>query len=247
MSAALYAVRVRHVRADRIRTMFDHDFYLWLVDLDRMPRPSRWLRPFARFDARDHGAGDAVAGDQGAAIRAELEEWLAAREVPAPSGRITMLASARVLGYVFNPLSVFWCHDAEGSVTHVVAEVHNTYRERHRYLLYPDARGQATAAKTFYVSPFLAMGGHYRMRLPEPDETLRLSVVLEQHGDRPLVATMHGRRLPGENRALLRMLLRHPLAPLHVSAAIRRRGIALWLRGVPRTPRDVNTSTPRRR
>ena len=80
-----------------------------------------------------------------------------------------MLANARVLGYVFNPLTVYWCHRPDGELECVVAEVHNTYRERHCYLLRPDAAGRAETAKEFYVSPFLTVAGDYRMALPVPD------------------------------------------------------------------------------
>ena len=79
-----------------------------------------------------------------------------------------MLAHARVLGYVFNPLTVFWCHRADGALACVVAEVHNTYRQRHAYLLRTDDRGRAQVPKRFYVSPFYPVDGGYRMCLPEP-------------------------------------------------------------------------------
>lgn len=233
MSAALYAVRTTHVRSERVRNVFEHDFYLWFVDLDALPRLPRWLAPLARFDARDHGSGAGGTGDQGRAIRAELEQWLAAQGEPVPRGPVFMLASARVLGYVFNPLTVYWCHRGDGELVCVVAEVHNTYGGRHRYLLHPDEQGEAHAEKAFYVSPFLEMGGRYRMQLPKPGQRLRLSVALEQHGNRSLLATLRGTRSPADARTLLRLALRYPLAPLRAAAAIRGHGIALWLRGLP--------------
>ena len=79
-----------------------------------------------------------------------------------------MLAHARVLGYVFNPLTVYWCHRPDGTLACVVAEVHNTYRQRHAYLLPADDRGRAEVPKQFYVSPFYPVDGRYRMSLPEP-------------------------------------------------------------------------------
>ncbi len=84
-----------------------------------------------------------------------------------------MLASARVFGHVFNPLSLFWCHDAAGELRCVVAEVHNTYGERHCYLLETDDAGRASVPKAFYVSPFNDVDGQYRMKLPEPGDTAR--------------------------------------------------------------------------
>ncbi|MDJ0429145.1 DUF1365 family protein, partial [Rhodococcus fascians] len=69
-------------------------------------------------------------------------------------GTVTALLNARVLGYVFNPLSVYWCHDVDGSLRCVIAEVHNTYGQRHSYLIRPDGSDRAEVDKQFYVSPF---------------------------------------------------------------------------------------------
>ena len=91
------------------------------------PSPPRWLRPFARFDAGDHLAG--TADDT---LRRRVESFLTEQGVPLPGGRITALMQARVLGYVFNPLSLFWCHDADGVLRAVIAEVHNTYGQQPR-------------------------------------------------------------------------------------------------------------------
>ncbi len=83
-----------------------------------------------------------------------------------------MLASPRVLGHVFNPLSLFYCHDADGTLTHVVAEVRNTYGGRRCYLLETADNSKATVDKTFYVSPFHGVDGHYEISVPEPGREL---------------------------------------------------------------------------
>lgn len=149
-----------------------------------------------------------------------------------------MLAAARVLGYVFNPLSVYWCHNGEGELVCVVAEVHNTYHGRHCYLLRTDDSGRAEVEKDFYVSPFEpATGGGYRMSLPEPGDRLALSITLDRPGSAPFVAAVRGRRRPATAIGLLRLAIRHPLAPLVVTVRIRWQGIRLWLRGLPVVPR----------
>ena len=84
---------------------------------------------------------------RGRSIRRNLDRWLAAHGVDLHGGRVVMLAQARVLGYVFNPLTVYWCHGPDGALACVVAEVHNTYGERHCYLLRPDAAGRARTAQ----------------------------------------------------------------------------------------------------
>lgn len=228
---ALYEATVRHVRRARIRRAFDHRVYLWLVDLDALPDFPWWLQPFARFDARDH------LGDPDRSIRQNLDAWLAALGVDLRGGRVLMLANARVLGYVFNPLTVYWCHYPDGGLACVVAEVHNTYGERHCYLLDVDDRGRAQADKVFYVSPFLAMGGQYEMRLPVPGARLSIIVALREHGHTPLVARVDGVRRPATHIGLVRLLVRFPLLPQRVSLLIRRHGITLWLRRIPITAR----------
>ncbi|WP_260613498.1 DUF1365 domain-containing protein [Streptomyces sp. WAC07061] len=166
---ALYATEVRHARSRPVRYALAHRTYMWLVDVDDLPVLPRVLRPFARFDARDHFSGRAPT------LRAGLDAHLAAHGVHGADGRVIMLAHARVLGHVFNPLTLYWCHDRSGGLVCVVAEVHNTYGGRHCYLLRPDERGRAEAAKDFHVSPFFGVEGSYRMRLPLPGDRLDLT------------------------------------------------------------------------
>ncbi|CAM5569579.1 DUF1365 domain-containing protein [Streptomyces spiroverticillatus] len=230
---ALYLCTVAHARTAPLRHTVRHRTYLWYVDVDATPELPRAMRPLARFDARDHFGGTAPT------VRAGLEAFLAARGIDLEGGRVTMLAHARVLGYVFNPLTLYWCHGPDGTLRCVVAEVHNTYGERHCYLLQtgPDD-GQLTGVdKEFYVSPFFPVDGRYRMRLPEPGERLQVSVQLERDGGRPFTATVTGVRRAATPRALLRTAVRHPLSTLAVSAAIRVHGIRLFLRGLPVRPR----------
>ncbi|RJQ78773.1 DUF1365 domain-containing protein [Pseudonocardiaceae bacterium YIM PH 21723] len=224
---ALYEAEVSHVRHERIERAFKHRVYQWLVDLDELPRLPWWLRPFARFEGRDH------LGSPDRSIRQNLDNWLSTQDIDLQGGRVLMLANARTLGYVFNPLSVYWCHDPAGELVCVVAEVHNTYGERHCYLLRPDESGRSEVDKEFYVSPFLEMGGRYLMRFRRPDERLAISIALRQGETTPFVATMTGSRQPATPRGLVRMLLRHPLITYRVSALIRRHGITLWLRRIP--------------
>ncbi|WP_430625594.1 DUF1365 domain-containing protein [Streptomyces sp. NBC_01264] len=242
----LYLADIRHVRSGGSRYRLRHRTYLWLVDLDRLPRLPRPLRPLARFEARDHFGGGAPS------IRAGLDAFLAARGSGLPPGsRVLMLAHARVLGHVFNPLTVYWCHGPDGSLRQVVAEVHNTYGERHCYLLPPETArddrgalgdlGVSPVPKEFYVSPFLSVEGAYRMQLPEPGEHLTLTVRLAGGTDGArLTATVRGERRPAGARGLLRAALRRPWSTAAVSAGIRFHGVRLWLRGLPVRPRPVH-------
>ncbi|WP_335980704.1 DUF1365 domain-containing protein [Streptomyces sp. CA2R106] len=232
---ALYPCTVAHVRTGPRRYALRHRTYLWLVDPDHMPRLPLPLRPLARFDPRDHFTGEQPS------IRAGLDGFLATHGVSLDGGHVLMLTHARVFGYVFNPLTLYWCHGPAGDLRCVVAEVHNTYGGRHCYLLTPDATGKADTPKEFHVSPFFPVDGHYRMRLPAPGERLDLAVHLVREGGRALTATVRGERREATARGLLRQALRHPWSTLAVSAAIRAHGIRLYLRGLPLQPRPAST------
>ncbi|SDP49410.1 hypothetical protein SAMN04487905_104357 [Actinopolyspora xinjiangensis] len=230
-TAALYDVTVGHTRHTEPSSGFRHRLYTWLVDLDELPVLPRPLRPFARFEARDH------LGSPRRSIRANLDSWLSGRGVDLGGGRVLMLAHARVLGYVFNPVTFYWCHRPDGVLECVVAEVHNTYGERHCYLLRPDELGRATTTKRFHVSPFLPLRGSYEMRLDCPGERVDVWIRLRDEAGEPLLtAEMRGHRVPAKPRRLLRMLLRRPLVPQRVAALIRAHGVSLWLRGASPSP-----------
>jgi uncharacterized protein len=235
--AALYECRVTHTRLTPLRHQFTYRTYQWLVDLDHLPRLGPGLRPLAGFRGRDH------LGDPGQPIRANLDQFLTTQGIDLAGGRVMMLAQARVLGYVFNPLTVYWCHQADGPLACVVAEVHNTYRQRHAYLLRTDDHGRAQTPKQFYVSPFYPVDGGYRMSLPEPGppgSPLALSVTLTRPGGPSFVATVHGTSRPATTRALLSAAVRHPWSTVAVSARIRWQGIRIYLRGLPIQPRPAH-------
>jgi DUF1365 family protein len=228
---ALYDTTITHLRTTPVRHRFSYRSYCWLVDLDDLPRLPRLLGPLARFEARDH------VGDPGATLRANLDTLLAGHGIDLAGGRILMLANARVLGYSFNPISVFWCHARDETLRCLVVEVHNTYGGRHAYLVETDARGRAAVAKQLYVSPFNPVDGEYRLSLPEPHERLRLVVTLHRPGAAPFVASVRGLRRPVTAAAVLRAGIRVPAAPLLGMARIRLQGLRLWRRGLPVQPR----------
>jgi DUF1365 family protein len=233
---ALYEVDIDHTRAQPVRHDVHHRSYLWFVDLDELPDHG----PLARFEARDH------LGDSRRTLRENVDAYLAEHGVDLDGGRITMLANARSLGYVFNPLSLYWCHDRQGSTVCVIAEVHNTYRQRHCYLLRPDEAGRAETVKEFYVSPFYPVDGHYRMSVPEPSDRLAITITLHRPGARPFASSVRGMRRSASRRAVLATALRHPFETWLVRAAITAHGLRLWRQGLPVQPRPAHPSPPRR-
>jgi DUF1365 family protein len=233
VTPAGYDVRISHRRRDPLEYGFTQRSTTWLIDLDRVPSLPRGLGWLCRFSSRDH------LGEPDQTLRRNLDDFLAGHSVPAPA-RILMLANPRVLGYVFNPLTVFYCYRADGSLTHTVAEVRNTYGGRHTYLLQTDDLGRAEVDKRFYVSPFYPVDGNYTMRLPEPGEQLSVTVTLHRPDERPFSAVMTGRRRSGNGS--LWSALRTPLATRAVMFGIKRHGITLYLKGLRPFPRDVQPS-----
>jgi DUF1365 family protein len=230
----MFRTRIAHGRTERVGHGFAYRHPTWLVDLDALPELPRPLRSLARFDARDHF------GDPTATVRANVDAYLATEDIVLDGGRVLMLANARAFGYVFNPLSVFWCYDRSDALVCVVAEVHNTYGERHCYLLRPDRSGHAGAAKEFYVSPFFAVDGRYEMAFTDPCATddLRVEITLSR-GDAPVFRAVLAGRADPARPSFLAGTLRHPFAGHRVMALIKLQGIRLWLKRVPVVPRPT--------
>jgi len=142
---------------------------------------------------------------------------------------------------VFDPLSVFWCFASDGILVCVVAEVHNTYGERHAYLLRPDRAGAAVTDKAFYVSPFFDVSGSYGLRFTLRPDLVSATVTLRRQGTVAFTATFRGRPEPATRQALARLLIRQPFMTQRVSALIRVHGIWLWLHRLPTRSRPDHT------
>jgi DUF1365 family protein len=229
--ATIYRSVVRHRRSTSTNRSFHYSGYYWLVDVDALPALPALLRPFARFEAADH------LGDPTLSVSDNVRQLLRDNDIVAD--RIMLLTSPRVAGYVFNPLSVYYC-TLDGEQVAAVAEVHNTYGGRHVYLLRPDAAGRDQVEKCFYVSPFLPMGGRYLMRTPLPDARLNVSIALQIGEKTPFVATLTGHGRPATTANIVAALARWPLVTLRTAALIRWQGIRLWLRGIPVQPRPAD-------
>ena len=232
----LYAGEVMHRRLFPVRYRFAYRVFSILVDLDRIEAEGRRLRWFsvnrfnlASFSTRDHGPRD------GSPLRPWIDARLAEHGLP-PAHRVHLLCFPRVLGYTFNPLSVWYCQNAEGEVFAINCEVSNTFGEHHHYLLHRDGQplgnpARARAEKRFHVSPFVDMEAEYRFRFTPPGDRLAIGILEFQHGAPMLVATQVGRARPLTDRQLARLWLRIPLLPLKVMALIHWQAAKIWLRG----------------
>jgi hypothetical protein len=217
-----------------------------LIDLDRLEEADRRSPLFGinraalySFHEADHGGRD------GSSLCAYVRQRAAEQGVDLTGGKLLLLCYPRLLGYTFNPLSVYFCYSADGRLALVVYEVRNTFGEIHSYVL-PVRPGQLSAAglrqaqdKLFYVSPFVEMAMRYHFRLTLPGEQVRLRI-LETDLEGPLLAaTFSGRRAPLTTSALMRSFIALPLVTLKIMAAIHWEALRLWLKGarlVPRTP-----------
>lgn len=244
MSSALYIGEVMHHRLRPRPHRFVYRTFSLLVDLDELPALDRRLRLFAynrpglfSFRDRDHGAAD------GSAPRAWVEAALAKAGLAGASARIELLCFPRILGYAFNPLSLYFCRRSDGVLGAVIYAVRNTFGERHAYLIAVDPAEAAagpvrqSCAKAFYVSPFVPMEAGYRFRLTPPGDRFALAIRESDAEGDLLVATQTARRVPLTDGTLARALVSHPLMALKVIGGIHWEALRLWLKGTALQPR----------
>ncbi|HWJ58910.1 MAG TPA: DUF1365 domain-containing protein [Sphingomicrobium sp.] len=241
-NAGLYEGWVMHRRLRPKMHQLRYRIFSVLVDLDDLHSLGRRLRLFSfdRFNllslrSRDYGNGS------GTCLSEQARDHLArigVRDV----GAIRLLTMPRLLGFAFNPLSLYFCHDRSEELRAILYEVHNTFGERHIYAL-PVTRGRAvrqSAAKEFHVSPFLPMELQYAFRVSRPGEDLNIAITVSDRKGPVLIAVQSMRRRPLTDGAILRSVALYPLMTLKVVAAILWEAGKLWWRGVPvhRHPRS---------
>ncbi|WP_075214641.1 DUF1365 domain-containing protein [Mongoliimonas terrestris] len=243
--AVLYRGTVMHARLKPLGHRFEYAVANLLVDLDRLDDADRLSPLFSigrfnlfGFHESDHGPRD------GSPLRPYVDGLLAADGILRPD-RVLLLCYPRVLSFVFNPISVYFCLDRDGRTTALVYEVRNTFGEAHTYVaavepgdLSPAGIRQARN-KRFYVSPFMPMEQRYHFRVLPPGDGVRLRI-LETDRDGPtLSATFVGERRALTTRALVGTFLAMPFHTLKVVAGIHLEAVRLWLKGAPYFSRGV--------
>jgi DUF1365 family protein len=213
---------------------FRYRVFMTLLDLDELPALDRELRLFGHdrwrplaFRDDDHLAASARG------VRADLEETVRAAGHAMPEGRVQLLTNCRVLGHVFNPVSFFYCYDRDGRLAVAVAEVNNTYGDRHSYVLpVGDTAFEWRTKKLMHVSPFFQPdAGTYRWELPPPGERIDVGIDLTRNGETALAARLSLGRRPLTDRTLASALLRYPFMTVQVIGAIHFEALRLWRKG----------------
>jgi DUF1365 family protein len=229
LTSALYTGTLMHARRTPRRNVFRYPISLWLLDLDELAELERRLALFSYnrrnvVSLRDRDHFDGVAPVKQAVLDLVDDPTVE---------RVLVLTHPRVLGYVFNPVSFYWCYRGDGSLACMVAELNNTFGERLPEVL----RGPALRyehRKRLHVSPFFGLDQSYEYAFSEPGEEVWARIhVRGDDGARPLTAVLHGHRHELGNASVARVLARYPLQPLQVTARIHLQALRLALKGVP--------------
>ena len=233
--SAIYAGCVSHMRPGKHRLAYR--VFMLALDLDEVPTLDARLKLFSHnclnllsvFD-RDHGEG------RNQPIRACIETRLRQADIGWDGGRIVLLTMPRVLNYVFNPLSVYFCYKSNGELAALAHEVSNTFGERHFYILPPSGAAGAEISqaceKAFFVSPFLEMDLSYEFQVTPPGVTCAIAMIVRRGKDIALTASFAGARSELTDANLLRAWAGDPLMSVKVIAGIHWEALKMWLKGV---------------
>ena len=230
--SCLYVGAVTHRRMRPVAHALRYRLFQLYLDLDEAQAVTRksWVLGFNRprlmsFHERDHGDSSQTP------LKLQIEARVTAAGL-ATGGAVRVLCMPRILGFVFNPITLYMCHAISGELTAVVYEVNNTFGNRTFYVLPAATPIRHGAAKAMHVSPFMDMDLDYDFALGQPGETFGITIRVGQGGETLLVAAFQGARRPLTDTSLLRVWASHPLLTFKVVAGIHWEALKLWRKGM---------------
>lgn len=234
--SALYAGSIMHRRLRPKHHSLRYSIFYLLLDLDEIDDLTRMLRLFSHnrfnlfsFYDRDHGEGSATS------LRDRIERYLQDAGIDF-GGPIRLLTMPRILGYAFNPLSIYFCHRRDHSLSAILYEVNNTFGQRHNYLI-PVPYGmkgpiRQESQKTFHVSPFMTTDMAYSLSVTPPEKIVTVSVIGRDEAGPLIIAKLSAARQDLSDAALARAFCAFPLLTFKVIAGIYWEALLIWLKGV---------------
>ena len=237
LSSSIYDTRISHRRRRPKKHKLKYSAFYLLLDLDELDRMHRSLTWFScnsfnifSFYDRDHGPG------RNEPLRPWVEHHLQKAGIGLDGGSIKLLCLPRILGYVFNPISIYYCHHSDGRLVAVLYQVSNTFGQRHTYLFGVDEDGDKAikhgCGKRLYVSPFIENSGRYEFTMKPPGKELYLHIRQADNDGPMLDAWINGQKQHITDRKMLSCLIRYPLLTLKVMAGIHWEALQLWLKGI---------------
>jgi DUF1365 family protein len=248
LRSGLYEGAMTHHRLRPRDHRFSYRMYYGLFDLDELPQLDRRLRLFSHnswnaFSLRDDKHGS----DDGTTPREWIGQQLADAEYGFELGRVQVLAFPAVVGYVFNPISVWWCFDTDDKLRAVLHEVRNTFGDKHCYLSEVDPTDpRQSFDKELHVSPFMDLEKSYSFTLTAPGDTVGVRIREDDKEGKLFTASFVGRRVEFTDRNLARLFVRYPLITLKSVFAIHWHALQLWRKKIrfhrrPQPPADLVT------
>ena len=257
-NSAIYAGKVTHKRMQPRQHFLQYSMFYMLLDIDEIDAIAKrhWLfsrnrRNIFSFFDRDHG-NKSETGGQSAPLRDYVENRLREAGIKHGGCTIRLMTMPRIFGYVFNPLSVYFCHDDRDNLFALIYEVNNTFGQRHSYIfplegdVNEDNVFHQECDKEFYVSPFLDMKLGYDFTITRPAGTASIVINASDKNGLVIATAFKGNRREFKDRQLLKLALTYPLLTLKVISGIHWEALQIWLKGIglkprPKTPQQTTT------